>query len=350
MESNRLTTLLNIRYPFVQAPMLGITTPAMVAAVSNAGGLGSLPVGGLPPERVTALIREVKTMTSKPFAVNLFTYEEPALDNPTAFQKMQQWLLTLYKSHHLITAPVVYEDIRIYSYREQLPALLAEGVSLVSFTFGVPDAAGIATLKAHHCKLIGTATSVAEAQILEKAGVDVIVAQGIEAGGHRGSFLEGPLPQVGTMALVPQMADRISLPVIAAGGISDPRSIAAAFSLGAAGVQCGSVFLKCQESAATPHHKAMLSGIADTGTRLTRAFSGRWARGIPNVLMDSIEASGLEINSYPVQDALTQPARKLAKEQDNSDFIVMYAGQAAQMARELPAAVIIEELVAGIPL
>lgn len=342
---NQLTGMLGIAYPFIQAPMLGITTPAMVAAVSNSGGLGSLPVGGLAPEKVTALIREVKTLTDKPFAVNLFTYEPPVVYNEGIFHKMQEFLQFLYGAHQIAAAPVAYADIRIHSYRDQVPALLAEGISLVSFTFGMPDAATMATLRAHHCRLMGTATSVGEALALEMGGVDVIIAQGIEAGGHRGTFLPGRLPQVSTMALVPQIVDRVRLPVVAAGGIADGRGVAAAFKLGAAGVQVGSAFLRSKESAATKAHKDMLAKSTDTGTRLTRAFSGRWARGIPNLLMEEIEASGLMINEYPVQDQLTQPIRKVAKELDNPAFIVMYAGQCAHHAKALPAADIFKEII-----
>ncbi|NML39340.1 nitronate monooxygenase [Chitinophaga sp. G-6-1-13] len=341
---NRLTSLLGIEYPFIQAPMLGITTPAMVAAMSNSGGLGSLPVGGLPPERVAALIAEVKALTSRPFAVNLFTYDIPAVDQPEQFEQMQQFLQQLYKANGLAVPAVAFDAVKTYSYREQLPALLAANVSLVSFTFGIPDESSIALLKEKGCLLLGTATSVEEAVALEKAGCDAVVAQGIEAGGHRGSFLPGPLPQVGTVALVPQIADRITLPVIAAGGIADGRSAAAAFCLGASGVQCGSVLLRSPESAATPHHKDKVAAVTDTGTRITRAFSGRWARGIENALMDGIDASGLPLNVYPVQDALTQAVRKVAKELDDPAFIVMYAGQAAQMAKALPAAEIMEAL------
>lgn len=327
--------------------MLGITTPAMVAAISNGGGLGSLPVGGLSPERVAALIAEVKTLTSRPFAVNLFTYEIPAIDQPEQFEQMQQFLQQLYKANGLTVPAVAFEAVKTYSYREQLPALLAAGASLVSFTFGIPDEASIALLKEKGCLLLGTATSVEEAAALETAGCDAVVAQGIEAGGHRGSFLPGPLPQVGTMALVPQIADRVALPVIAAGGIADGRSAAAAFCLGASGVQCGSVLLRSPESAATPHHKDNVATVTDTGTRITRAFSGRWARGIANMLMDGIESSGLPLNVYPVQDALTQAVRKVAKELDNPAFIVMYAGQAAQMAKTIPAGEIMEQIRIG---
>ncbi|PSL43378.1 nitroalkane oxidase [Chitinophaga niastensis] len=342
---NELTRRLGITYPLIQAPMLGITTPAMVAAISNSGGLGSLPVGGLPPERVTALIREVKGLTQQPFAVNLFTYELPDFNNHKAFNDMQEFLQFLYGANRIAAAPVAFKEVTLISYRDQLNAVMAAGIKLVSFTFGMPDAAAIALLKEHHTVLIGTATSVAEAEAIQAAGVDMVVAQGIEAGGHRGAFLSGELPQVGTMALVPQMVDRVRIPVIAAGGIMDGRGIAAARMLGAAGAQTGSIYLRSHESAAMPSHKAALADITDTDTHLTRAFSGRWARGLHNILMDEVDASGLTISDYPYQAALTQPISKVAKELDNPAFTAMWAGQAAGMAKAWSAADIFAELI-----
>jgi len=342
---NEFTRLLGITYPLIQAPMLGITTPAMVAAVSNSGGLGSLPVGGLPPEKVTALIREVKGLTQQPFAVNLFTYEPAAQYDRKVFDDMQDFLQFLFGANKLAAPPVNFEEVPFYSWRQQLPALIAAGIRYVSFTFGMPDPDGFALLKGHNIFLMGTATSVAEAMALKAAGVDAIVAQGIEAGGHRGSFLPGELPVVGTMALLPQVIDRVRIPVIAAGGIMDGRGVAAARILGAAAVQTGSIYLRAHESAATPAHKAALAGITDTDTLLTRAFSGRWARGIRNTLITEVEASGLPISDYPYQDALTQAIRKVARELDNTGFINMSAGQAAGKARAWSTADIFAELV-----
>ncbi|WP_160711144.1 NAD(P)H-dependent flavin oxidoreductase [Chitinophaga solisilvae] len=340
-----LTRLFDITYPVIQAPMLGITTPAMVAEISNNGGLGSLPVGGQPPEKTAALIREVKALTSKPFAVNLFTYEMPPRPHAATFDRMQEFLQFLYGANRLAAPPVDMDSIRIYSYKEQVPVLLAEGIKAVSYTFGMPDAESMAQLKSAGCILTGTATSVAEAAAVAAAGADAVVMQGIEAGGHRGSFLAGELPLVGMQALVRQAVNRTGIPVIAAGGIGDGKGIAAALMLGAAGVQLGSVFLRSPESAAGKAHKEHIAAATDTATRLTRVFTGRWARGIPNLFMEEIEASGLMLNQYPIQDVLTQPMRQVARELDNTDFTVMWAGQSAHMAPALPAAVIFRELV-----
>lgn len=342
---NELTRMLGITYPLIQAPMLGITTPAMVAAVSNSGGLGSLPVGGLHPDKIISLIREVKGLTQQPFAVNLFVYEPAEHYDRKAFDDMQEFLQFLYGANRLAAAPVNYDEVPFHSWRDQLPVILAAGIKYVSFTFGMPDAAGFELLKQHQVLLMGTATSVEEAAVLTAAGTDVVIAQGIEAGGHRGSFLPGELPKTGTFALVPQIADRVRVPIIAAGGIMDGRGVAAAKMLGASGVQLGSLFLRAHESLATPAHKAALAGITDTDTLLTRAVSGRWARGMRNTLITEIEASGLPVSEYPYQDALTQPIRKVAKELDNPSFVNMWAGQAAGKARAWSTADIFAELV-----
>jgi nitronate monooxygenase len=342
---NEFTRLLGITYPLIQAHLFGITTPALVAAVCIGGGVGSLPVGGLSPYKVTALIREVKGLTQQPFAVNLFTYEPDARYDRKAFDDMQDFLQFLYGANRLAAPPVNFDEVPFYSWRAQLPALIAAGVKYVSFTFGMPDAAGFALLKEHKMWLMGTATSVEEAVVLKAAGTDAIIAQGIEAGGHRGSFLPGELPKTGTMALVPQVVDRVRIPVIAAGGIMDGRGVAAAKMLGAVAVQTGSIYLRAHESAATPAHKAALAEITDTDTLLTRAFSGRWARGVRNTLITEVEASGLTISGYPYQDALTQPIRKVARELDNTGFINMWAGQAAGKARAWSTADIFAELV-----
>lgn len=342
---NEFTRTLGITYPLIQAPMLGITTPAMVAAVSNSGGLGSLAVGGLPPEKVTALIREVKALTQQPFAVNLFTYEPPVNPDRKAFDDMQEFLHGLLRTNGMTAAPVIFEEAPVYSWRDQLPVLISAGIKYVSFTFGMPDAAGIALLKQHQIYLMGTATSVKEAEALNAAGVDAIVAQGIEAGGHRGSFLSGELPQIGTMALLPQVVDRVRIPVIAAGGIVDGRGVTAAKTLGASAVQTGSIYLRAHESAAAPAYKTTLAGITETDTLLTRAFSGRWARIVRNTLITEVEASGLPVNEYPYQNILTQPIRKVAQELGNAAFIAMWAGQAAGKARAWSTADIFAELV-----
>ncbi|KOS08213.1 hypothetical protein AM493_05030 [Flavobacterium akiainvivens] len=335
---------LKIQYPIIQAPMLGITTPEMVAAISNAGGLGSLPVGGLSPEKTQALIQQTKQLTDKPFAVNLFVHDIPEV-NTTEATSMLSFLKDLSTQNNLVFDEPDINSLKFYSYKEQIDVLLEENISIISFTFGIPDRESIDTLKANNVFLIGTATSVNEAILLEKAGVDAISVQGIEAGGHRGSFINEPLPQIGLMALLPQVVDAVKVPVIASGAIKDGRTIKAALVLGAQAVQVGSVFLACNESLAIPAYKNRLANIIDTETQLTRVFSGRWARGISNKMMDEITLSGLVIPPYPIMNSLTTPLRVASQKADNADYTNLWAGQAAGGAQQKPATQIFTDMV-----
>ncbi|GGB82038.1 NAD(P)H-dependent flavin oxidoreductase [Dyadobacter sediminis] len=329
-----LSELLSIKYPVIQAPMLGVTTPAMVAAIANEGGLGSLPVGGLSPQKTAELIQLTREKTSKPFAVNLFTHairgpvDQAQLDTIQAFMK---------PIHDELGIPFEYKsvsDFAFYHYRDQLEVLLNEKIRIVSFTFGMLEPDVTELLKSRGCKLIGTATSVREASMLDQLGVDAIVAQGFEAGGHRGSFLtDEALPQVGLMALLPQLVAAVSVPVIAAGGLYNDQTIKAAFTLGAAGVQLGSMFIACDESAASEVYKEAVLSSGDTSTALTKAFSGRWARGIRNGFMERIEHSGIEIPYYTYQNSLTSAMRTYGQQHNLCDYISLWAGQSAAHAR-----------------
>ncbi len=343
---NRLTSTLNIEYPIVQAPMLGITTPEMVAAISNAGGLGSLPVGGLSPETTLSLIKAVKALTSRPFAVNLFTFPHPSPASGPMLDNMRQFLDVLAEKYEVPFSVPPMESVRFYSYKEQIGILVQEKVPVVSFTFGIPDDESIMTLKNAACRLIGTATCVEEALLLENKFVDVITAQGFEAGGHRGSFItDNDPPLVGTFALVPQVADAVQLPVLAAGAIADGRGIMAALLLGAMGAQIGSAFLACHESQAGNAHKHILQNASAIDTTLTRSYTGRWARGINNAFMKAVKQSGLEIPAYPFQLQLTMPFRSHAQKMEMTDLLVMWAGQAASKAVRKSAAEIFQSLV-----
>lgn len=324
-----LLQLLHISYPVIQAPMLGVTTPDMVAAISNLGGLGSIPAGGLSPENTVALIQETKAKTSRPFAVNLFAHPLKSSVEED-IHLMEVYLEQYHHKYGLTFSPKPLSDYRFYNHLDQIDILLQEQVPVVSFTFGLPDAAVIRKLKDAGIKMIGTATSVKEAKLLDEAGMDAITAQGIEAGGHRGSFMDAePLPQVGLISLVPQIADCVSVPVIAAGGLFDHRTIRAAFALGAAGVQLGSYFIAAEESAATDAYKDHVLKSTDTSTTLTRAFTGKWARGIINGFMEDMERSDLNIPYYTWQNSLTAPLRAYGKTQDIGDLISMWAGQSA---------------------
>ncbi len=324
----QFTVMTGIEYPFIQAPMLGVTTPQMVAAVSNAGGLGSLPVGGLSPADTSSLIQEVKKLTDKPFAVNLFAHNIPALLNKIQLEEMQELLQQYYTELETDFVKQPADAMQFYTYADQIEVLLKEKIQLVSFTFGVLNDAALHALKTQGVLLMGTATCVREAVLLQDKGIDIIVAQGMEAGGHRGSFLdEAHPPLIGTMALVPQVADAVQLPVIAAGGIADGRGAAAALMLGAMGVQVGTAFVTCAESSVSELHKQTVLHAADTDTVLTRAFTGRWARGMRNRFITEVENAGLNIAEYPIQNQLTAAMRKAAFRKNNKEFLAMWAGQ-----------------------
>ena len=348
---NRLTQLLGIQYPIIQAPMLGVTSPEMVAAIANLGGLGSLPVGGLSPEKTLELIKKTKTLTNRPFAVNLFVHDIPEIDISAA-EKMTTYLQRLSSEQHLDCASPSVESLKFHSYTEQIQVLLDEQIPIVSFTFGVLTDEIIAQFKARGVVLIGTATCVKEAVFLEQKGIDAITAQGIEAGGHRGTFLTSsnqPIPQVGSMSLIPQIVDHVAVPVLASGGIGDGRTIKAAFILGAEAVQIGSAFIASTESLAISAYKESLQGAQDTDSVLTRTFSGRWARGLDNQFMRKmsaeIERSGLAVPEYPIQNSLTTTLRGVAQKQNNAQFTNLWAGQSASQAQMKSSAFIFNDLI-----
>lgn len=339
-----LPSFLHITYPIIQAPMLGVTTPEMVAAASNAGALGSLPVGGLSAERTKALIRQTKALTTKAFAVNLFANSIEAPDEGK-MAAMQDFLASLCEKYGLKVPRPDLHFIPFYSYKEQIAILLEEQIPIVSFTFGVLDEPSIKALKAKGVVLIGTATCVKEAHILAKRGIDIITAQGIEAGGHRGTFLEeDPLPMIGSMSLVPAIAKQVEVPVLAAGGIYNGNTIKAAYELGAQGVQIGTAFIASDESMAILSYKKAVQEAVDTDTKLTRTFSGKWARGIRNTFMAEVLTSGLDIPAYPFQGHLTSLLRTYAQQHDNKEFTTLWAGQSVH-AEAKPVAEIVKDLV-----
>ncbi|TDH28853.1 nitronate monooxygenase [Segetibacter sp. 3557_3] len=341
---NEFTHKLNIRYPVIQAPMLGVTTPDMVAAISNAGGLGSLPVGGLSPAFSRELIRKTRELTKKPFAVNLFVYDLPDADQ-RMIDEMGLFLERLTRQYNIkYNRPVAPAPFNHYT--DLLDVLVTEKVGIVSFTFGVPNKEFVDRLKQEKTLLIGTATCSLEAAILEQNGIDVIVAQGVEAGGHRGTFLHAAnLPLIGSMSLIPMVVDTVKLPVIAAGGISDGRGIKAAFALGASAVQLGSAFLTSNESLAGDAHKKAILSSRDIDTVVTNTFTGRWARGIRNEFVSALETSGMPMPPYPFQMNLTNPLRLEAQKNEDTSFFPIWAGQSASRSKQLPAARIFKKLV-----
>ena len=332
---NRLTSRLGLQYPIIQGPLGGLSSQRLTASVSNYGGLGSFGAHGLKPEAIRKVIREIKVLTPKPFAMNLWVSMEDEGAVTSTREAFDRGLAPLAKDIESVggSEPSYrpYEPIR---FEDQVQVLLDEGISVFSFIYGIPSKQVLDEFRRKAIALIGTATTVDEATALEQAGVDVIAASGFEAGGHRGSFLQAAEDSLtGTMALVPQVVDAVELPVVSAGGIGDARGILAAFALGAEGVQMGTAFLACEESAASMlHRKAILSGQAKQ-TALTRGFTGRLARGIRNRLLDELNHKDVEILPYPLQRALVRHLSIPAEKAGRPELLPLWAGQSANLSR-----------------
>src|SRR6202050_392162 len=320
---NRLTSRLGLQYPIIQGPLGGLSSQRLTAFVSNYGGLGSFGAHGLKPEAIRNVIREIKALTPKPFAMNLWVSMEDEGALTSTEEAFHRSLAPLAKHIESVEGATPsyrpYEPIR---FQDQVQVLLDEGISAFSFICGIPSKQVLDEFRRQGIVLIGTATTVDEAIALEQAGVDVIAASGFEAGGHRGSFLQPSEDSLtGTMALVPQVVDAVNLPVVAAGGISDARGIVAAFALGAEGIQIGTAFLACEESGASAHHRnAIVSGNARR-TGLTRGFTGRLARGIHNQLLEELNRPGVEILPYPLQRALMRNLAVPGQQAGRSEFL-----------------------------
>lgn len=341
----RLTALLGAPLPIIGGPMAGVTTPALAAAVSHAGGLGSLGVGMMEPEAIEQAIAETRALigdTDRPFAVNLFVTPRPVVDNEQLTRMIGR--LARYRGELGLPRQKI-PSIFAPDFDAQFDAVLAARVPVVSFTFGALDRARIEALHAQGTKVIGTATCVREARQLAELGCDAIVASGIEAGGHRATFaVPFEASQVGLFALLPQVAAAVEVPVIAAGGVMTAEQVAAALLLGASGVQLGSALLRTPESGASAAYKEALAGVEDIGTRQTRAFSGRPARGVVNRMMVELAAVEADIPPYPVQNKLTQELRAEASKQGRAEFLSLWAGQAVGLARAEPAADVVRRL------
>ncbi|MFI4955504.1 MAG: NAD(P)H-dependent flavin oxidoreductase [Gammaproteobacteria bacterium] len=342
-----LVSKLGIRLPIIQAPMAGgPTTPELVAAVANAGALGSIGAGYMTPEAIRKAIQDTHKLTPHNFSINLFV-PQPADNSPQRIAQANQ-LLQPYRTELGLPIPAVPAQIDAEAaYRKQLDVILEEQVPIISFAFGFPDAKTIQVLKERGVIILGTATTVDEAIYLEKNGCNLIVAQGSEAGGHRGTFLGSfQSSLIGTMALVPQIVDKVKVPVIAAGGIMDGRGLVAACALGAAGVQMGTAFLTCKESGAHPAYKDAILNSTEANIVLTTVFSGKPARGIENKFIQEMTPHAAELPGYPIQHVLTQPIRQEAAKQNRSEFMSLWAGQGTRLSRVLSAEDLIQQIVA----
>ena len=343
------TTHLGLALPIIQGPMTGSDTPALAAAVSEAGGLGMLGCGMRSPAAMAEAAAEVRRRTHRPFGMNLFVQATPTPDDATVQAALQR-LAPFYAEFGLVPErPAQWcED-----FAAQFEALVAARPAVASFTFGILTAAQVTRLQAVGSYVIGTATTLAEAQAWAAVGADAVCASGMEAGGHRGTFLTPTQPgatgaapsladfaasMVGTLPLVAQCAQALSIPVIAAGGIMDGRGIAGALALGAQAVQMGTAFLTCPESAIGTAYREALARAQATDTRTTRIFSGRPARGIVNRMMQALQSDEATVPPYPVQNALTGALRRAAAQAGQADCLSLWAGQGVAQVRPMPAA------------
>jgi nitronate monooxygenase len=345
----RILDLFGIELPIVQAPMAGVTTPEMVIAVSEAGGLGSLACAQYDLAQARAAIAEVRAGTTRPYNFNVFSHRTPAPD-PARDRAWRELLAPYYREQGLDPEMPVTGGGRT-PFDAAFCALVEElRPPIVSFHFGLPEPALFHRVKATGAKVIASATTVLEARWLEEQGCDAIIAMGAEAGGHRGNFLtDDPSDisrQVGTFALVPQVADAVGVPVIAAGGIADARGIVAAFALGAAAVQIGTAYMLSPEAKISAFHRAALRSATDDGTALANVFTGRPARGIVNRLMREVGPIAKDAPAFPLAGAALGPLRAKAEAQGRGDFTNQWAGQAAALAQELPAGEITRKLAA----
>ena len=335
---------LGIEHPILLAPMAGgPSCPELAAAVSNAGGLGSLGAAYQTPQRIADDVRRMRALTDKPFCVNLFAleYGRPRNVDPAPM------LAVMSEVHaHFGLAPPTAPPPPADPLPTELDAVLQDPPAIFSFTFGIPPAALLARLKARGIFVIGTATTVSEARLLREARVDAVIAQGAEAGAHRGTFADTfENSMVPTLDLVRGIAAAVPLPVIASGGLMDGHDIARALEAGAAAAQLGTAFLACPESGASEVYKRAILNAREDTTVVTRAYSGRPARGLKNEFIKRIEGQEDHILPYPMQNTLTRPMRAAAAQRGDAGYLSLWAGQGVARARALPAGELVRRLV-----
>jgi nitronate monooxygenase len=349
-NKTRVSSRLGVEYPIIQGPLGGLSTQRLTAAVSNFGGLGSFGAHGLSPTAIKDLIAEIRSLTAKPFAMNLWVSMEDEGARSSDSKAFSRSLASI--AGHIQSlggtlptyapyAPVKFED--------QVRVLLDARVPVFSFIFGIPPQEILDECRRQGIVTIGTATTPDEAMAIEQAGIDLIVASGFEAGGHRGSFLRSSEDSLtGTFSLVPQVVDAVSVPVIAAGGIGDARGVVAAFALGAEAIQVGTVFLATEESGASRHHRSAILSNKAQRTNLTRGFTGRLARGIHNQLIEELNRPGVETLPYPLQRGLMSHLGVLANNASQPDLLQLWAGQSASLSRYKHATTLLQTLVAEV--
>lgn len=336
-RNRRLLDLLHIELPIVQAPMAGASGSEMAVATSEAGGLGSLPCAMLDADKIRAELGFIRQHTTKPINVNFFCHT-PAQPDARQVAAWRARLAAYYSELGLDASALPPTVVRAPFDETMCEVVEEQKPELVSFHFGLPEPSLLRRVKASRCLVMSSATTVEEARWLEAHGCDAIIAQGYEAGGHRGMFLADELStQVGTLALVPQVVDAVTVPVIAAGGIADGRGIAAAFALGASGVQIGTAYLFTPESLISPLHRAALRAARDDQTALTNVFSGRPARGLMNRIMREVGPMSDVTPAFPTAGNALAPLKAKAEAAGVSDFSSLWSGQSASLGREMGA-------------
>ena len=343
-----LQQLLGISLPIVQAPMAGVNGSDLAVAVSNAGGLGSLPGATLGTQALRAELLALQSQTDGPFNVNFFCHQSP----PPDAEREAAWraMLRPYYDELGIDTDNLISGPGRTPFNHEIAEVISEfKPAVVSFHFGLPSEELLSQVKAWGAIVLSSATTVEEARWLEEHGADVVIAQGLEAGGHRGHFLSDDLSlQAGTFALLPQIIEAVKLPVIAAGGIASAKSVAAALSLGAAGVQVGTAYLLCPEATTSSVHRAALKSEAARHTAITNLFTGRFARGIVNRIMEEIGPLNDAVPAFPLATSAIAPLRLHAEQRGSGDFSSLWAGQNVAGCQEVPAATLTRTLMANI--
>jgi nitronate monooxygenase len=343
-----LQQLLGISLPIIQAPMAGVQGSALAVAVSNAGGLGSLPCAMFALDALRKELAAIRAQTTKPFNVNCFCHAQPE----PSVEREAGWRAAL--SPYFAEFGIDPNAIRAGPGRAPFSSEAADALAefrpaVVSFHFGLPSAELLARVRGWGARVLSSATTVDEARWLEARGVDAIIAQGLEAGGHRGHFLSDDLDrQVGTFALLPQIVQAVKVPVIAAGGIADAKGVAAAMALGAAGVQIGTTYMLCPEATTSVVHRAALKSAAARVTALTNLFTGRPARGIMNRIMRELGPMSAAAPAFPLATSAIAPLRGKAESLGSGDFSPLWAGQNTTGCKEIPAGLLTRELASGI--
>jgi nitronate monooxygenase len=344
-QDRRLIDLFGIDHPILQAPMAGASSAQMAVAVSEAGGLGAIAAAMLTPETLRAELQVVQQGTGRPFNVNFFVHKPPIADAARE-ATWRQRLSAYYRELGLAADAGANGPVRAPFDAALCDVMLEYKPKVVSFHFGLPEASLMRRLKAEKVLVLSSATTAEEGRWLEDHGVDAVIAQGAEAGGHRGMFLVDDIArQAGTMALVPQVVDAVKVPVIAAGGIGDGRGVAAALALGAAGAQLGTAFLLTPEARTSALHRAALKQANDYSTTLTNVFTGRPARGIVNRFVREVGPMSADAPTFPLAAGAAQPLRAAAEAKGSTDFMPLWSGQAPSLAREIPSGALVARLV-----